>query len=72
MNGLRIDIGAIRDQLRVERNRLFKRFVRNPANTRLAIDIRLIDDQIAELSEVTLTDPLRKKPPVGPSCLGAV
>jgi hypothetical protein len=40
---------AIRDQLKTKRNVLFDEFLRNPLNTSLAIEIKLIDDRIAEL-----------------------
>ncbi len=40
---------AIRDQLKTKRNLLFNAFLRNPLNTSLAIEIKLIDDRIAEL-----------------------
>ena len=39
---------TIRDQLKTKRNQLFEEFLRNPSNTSLAIEIRLIDDRIAE------------------------
>jgi hypothetical protein len=45
-----IDEQKIRDELKTKRNLLFKKFFRNPSNTRLAIEIRLIDDRIAELT----------------------
>ena len=38
-----------RDELRAKRNLLFKRFLRNPANTYLALEIRTIDDQVAAI-----------------------
>ena len=40
---------AIRDQLRSKRNALFNEFLRNPLNTSLAVEIKLIDDTITEL-----------------------
>jgi hypothetical protein len=40
---------VIRDQLKTKRNLLFSEFLRNPLNTSLAIEIKLIDDRIAEL-----------------------
>ena len=39
---------TIRDQLETERNLLFEEFLRNPSNTSLVIQIRLIDEQIAD------------------------
>ncbi len=41
----------IRDQLKTKRNLLLQEYSKNPMNTCLAIEIRLIDDQIAELTE---------------------
>ena len=41
----------IREQLIAKRNRLFKRYFKNPMNTGLAIEIRLIDDRVAEILE---------------------
>ncbi len=46
-----IDKKKIRDQLKTKRNLLFDEFSKNPMNARLAIEIRLIDDQVAELTE---------------------
>jgi hypothetical protein len=46
-----IDIKKIRDQLKTKRNLLLEEYSKNPMNTGLAIEIRLIDDQIAELTE---------------------
>jgi hypothetical protein len=40
----------IRDQLKDKRRLLFKQFRRNPQNTCLAIEIRLIDDQVADIA----------------------
>jgi hypothetical protein len=45
------DKNAIRD-LKAKRNLLFNQYCRNPQNTRLAIEIRLIDDQIADLTHL--------------------
>jgi len=46
-----IDEKRVRDQLKSKRNLLLKEYFKNPMNTRLAIEIKLIDDQIAELTE---------------------
>ena len=40
-----------RDQLKTKRNLLLEEYSKNPMNTRLAIEIKLLDDQIAEVSE---------------------
>ena len=42
----------IRDQLRTKRNLLLEEYSKHPMNTSLAIEIRLIDDQIAEPTEL--------------------
>ena len=42
------DVKQKRDELKAKRNLLFKRFLRKPANTYLALEIKTIDDQIAE------------------------
>ncbi|HTA58620.1 MAG TPA: hypothetical protein VK805_10715 [Candidatus Baltobacteraceae bacterium] len=41
----------IRKQLKAKRNQLLEEYSKNPMNTRLAVEIRLIDDQIAEITE---------------------
>jgi hypothetical protein len=46
-----IDEKRVRDQLKSQRNVLLKEYFKNPMNTHLAIEIKLIDDQIAELTE---------------------
>lgn len=46
-----IDEKTLRDQLKTKRNLLLEEFRKNPSNTRLAIEIRLIDEQIASLTE---------------------
>ena len=51
---------TIRDQLKTKRNQLFEEFLRNPSNTSLAIEIRLIDDRIAELTAYLMEKKRRK------------
>jgi len=51
MPKLLIDQKESRAQLKSRRDLLFKEYSRNPMNTRLAIEIKLIDDQIAALTE---------------------
>jgi hypothetical protein len=46
-----IDKNAIRDQLKAKRNRLFEEQSRKPTSTRLALEIRLIDGLVANLTE---------------------
>jgi hypothetical protein len=43
------DENVIRD-LKAKRNLLFNQYCRDPQNTRLAIEIKLIDDQVADLT----------------------
>ena len=40
-----------RNQLKAKRDLLLEEYSRQPMNTRLAIEIRLIDDQVAALTE---------------------
>jgi hypothetical protein len=40
-----------RDELRTKRNLLLKEYSKTPMKTCLAVEIKLIDDQIAELTE---------------------
>lgn len=40
-----------REELKAQRNLLFKEFLRNPQDTRLALKIKLIDDQVAACAE---------------------
>jgi hypothetical protein len=42
-----------RDDLKVERNQLFERYLQHPMDTRLALEIKLIDDQLAEAAAPT-------------------
>jgi len=46
-----IDAMRKREELKGTRNLLFKRFLKNPMDTRLALKIKSIDDQVAECSE---------------------
>jgi len=50
-----IDQQKTRDALRRKRNLLVEDFFKDPSNTRLAIEIRLIDDRIADLTEHLVT-----------------
>ncbi len=40
-----------REELKAKRNLLFKLFLKNPVHTRLAIEIKVIDDQLAERTQ---------------------
>ena len=46
-----VDEKKTRDQLKAKRDLLLDEYIRQPMNTRLAIEIRLIDDQVAALTE---------------------
>jgi hypothetical protein len=40
-----------REDLKAERNRLFERYLKHPMDTRLALDIKALDDELAENAE---------------------
>lgn len=40
-----------RQELKAKRNLLFQQFLKNPEDIRLALKIKMIDDQIAECTE---------------------
>ena len=46
-----IDKEKLRDQLKKQRNLLFDRYLKRPTQASLAIEIKSIDDQVAELTE---------------------
>jgi hypothetical protein len=39
------------DDLKMRRTRLFEKFSKNPAETRLALGIKVVDDQLADYIE---------------------
>jgi len=45
------DEKKIRDELKSKRNLLLEEYFKNPTNTHLAIEIKLIDDQVAKITE---------------------
>jgi len=49
MGESRIEVQKIRNELRSKRNLLFADFRKNPSNTRLALEIKSLDDRIADL-----------------------
>ena len=49
MHESRFDDQKIRNALKTKRNLLFTDFSNNLSNTRLALEIRLLDDRIADL-----------------------
>ena len=44
------ETNAVREQLKQKRNQLFEKLSENPLNTRLAIEIKLLDDRVADLT----------------------
>ncbi len=46
-----VDWKKVRKELTEKRTELFERFVKNPAEIRLAREIKLLDDQLLECSE---------------------
>ena len=46
-----------REELKAQRNLLFRRFLKNPLDTSLALKIKTIDDQIAASDEQTDRQP---------------
>jgi hypothetical protein len=49
-----------REALKTKRNTLFAHYLKNPWDTRLALEIKLIDDQVAESIALTERKPNRK------------
>jgi hypothetical protein len=47
-----IDTMRKREELKAKRNLLFQRFLQNPLDTHLALEIKIIDDQVAECTEL--------------------
>ncbi len=59
-----------RTELKGKRNRLFQKFLNNPTDVGLALELRVIDDQLAEITgRLTLKkkspDKVSSKPLVG-------
>jgi hypothetical protein len=50
MQALRSNGPTIRNQLKTKRDLLLKEFQKNPSKTRMAIEIKLIDETIAQLT----------------------
>jgi len=51
--GTAIEEKRKRDDLKAKRDLLFERYLKHPMDTRLAIEIKTIDDQIAENTKLT-------------------
>jgi hypothetical protein len=45
-----IDDKAQREALKIKRNLLYKRYVKNPQDTQRALEIKILDDQVAEFT----------------------
>jgi hypothetical protein len=56
---LEIDEQTLRDQLKAKLNSLHLEYRKDPSNTRLALEIKLIDDLIASLSKYLVTEKAR-------------
>jgi hypothetical protein len=50
-----VDARKKREELKAKRNRLFEQYLRDPSNTLLALEIKIIDDQVAESVERSAT-----------------
>lgn len=51
MQAIPSSIMTKREELKAQRNLLFKRFLRHPQDIRLALKIKIIDDQVAACAE---------------------
>lgn len=51
-----IDRKKVRDELKIQRTKLFKQFSKHPKDTRLALAIKILDDQIANCTEWSRTN----------------
>ena len=59
MQHSRVEKEKLRSDLKAARKLLFARFSKQPSNTRLAIEIRLLDDRISDLG-IGLAKPREK------------
>lgn len=48
MQGSIIDVQKIRNELKSERKLVFANFSKTPSNTRLALEIKVLDDRISD------------------------
>jgi hypothetical protein len=46
-----VDWKKVRQELKAKRTEIFDRFVKNPADIRLAIEIRILDDEMVDCSK---------------------
>ena len=56
MAGNLINRKKVRDELKIQRTKLFDRFSKHPKDTRLALAIKILDDQIAACTEWSRTN----------------
>jgi hypothetical protein len=47
-----IDATRKREELKAKRNLLLQRFLQNPLETHLALEMKIIDDQVGECTEL--------------------
>jgi len=65
MRTFRVDEQGVRAQLKAKRDLLFADFVKDPSNTRLALEIKLVDDQIWERDTNLRSSTPKKSPQSG-------
>jgi len=46
-----VDNKSKREKLRAKRNLLFEKYLKNPEDTQRALEIKLLDDQVAEFTK---------------------
>ena len=51
-----IDSKKFLDELKIQRTKLFKQLTKHPKDTRLALAIKILDDQIADRTEWSQTN----------------
>ena len=56
MAGNSIDRKKVRDELKIQRTKLFQQFSKRPKDTRLALAIKILDDQIADCTQWSRTN----------------
>jgi hypothetical protein len=56
MVGNLIDRKQARDELKIQRTKLFEQFSKHPKDTRLALAVKILDDQIADCTEWSRTN----------------
>ena len=56
MDGNSIDRKNVCDEMKIQRTKLFDQFSRHPKDIRLALAIKILDDQIADCTEWSRTN----------------